>query len=112
MLLVYSWVPGPGGPQSIVRCSTDFIAGQWYHVAASYWSPDNFDLYINNVARSITIENNMADDISMDTNQNLNIGRAPYDAMYFSGVMDDIRIYDRALTIPEIQSLYRANGSP
>jgi len=28
------------------------------------------------------------------------------------GDLDDIRIYDRALTAPEIQSLYRANGPP
>jgi glycine betaine/choline ABC-type transport system substrate-binding protein len=37
---------------------------------------------------------------------NLNIGRVPAGSQEFEGLIDEVRIYDRALTDAEVQALY------
>ncbi len=32
--------------------------------------------------------------------------------MYFSGIIDDVRIYNRALSAAEVAALYRLNSGP
>ena len=38
---------------------------------------------------------------------NLRIGHVPVHGEYYSGIIDDVRIYDRALSATEVQSLYQ-----
>ena len=76
--------------------------GQWYHTALTR-NGDVYTLYINglNVAtrtNSSTIPNPQAE---------FTIGKA--EAFFFNGSIDDIRLYNRALTATEVQALSTAS---
>jgi glucose/arabinose dehydrogenase len=43
---------------------------------------------------------------------NLNIGRNPDSSQQFKGLIDEVRVYDRALTAAEVQELYAQMGPP
>ena len=72
---------------------TDWLAGVWYHVAVTFSKP-NVVLYINGVEDD-------ADTLAYDPTvcvNNLRLGRPGY----FNGAIDEVRIYDRALSSDEI----------
>ena len=81
-------------------------AGQWYHVASSY-DLQQRKIYVNGV---LAASDSYALGVAVGTFP-LEIGRKPsygYDA--FKGVIDDVCIYNRALSATEIQALYNVGG--
>ena len=107
-----------GNPGSIrVECQggricgwTDVRDGEWHHVAAvlkSTGAPTVLDigLYVDGVQEAIS------DSLSVDVNtvggtRNVRIGDA-HQNRPFPGVIDDARIYDRALTQEELERVMR-----
>ena len=96
-----------------VGSSAPLGAEGWHHVALA-WSTDGIaKLYVNNV-----VTNGMSVPVPIFGNVPLAIGRAGhihygnpnYD--FFSGVIDDVYIYDRALSPTEVQTLYSAVPEP
>jgi hypothetical protein len=84
--------------------SSQSTTGQWQHILAS-WDGSEIKLYQNGVEMDVA-------EFSMTLNdcyQPLSIGhRAFYDDLHFNGSIDDIGIWDRALTSEEVQALYNA----
>jgi len=78
---------------------------QWYHFAAVLNKTANvLTLYINGnqVAQDTTFGNNSA-----GTTQQIELGRRGYtNTLYLSGSIDEVRIYNRALSAGEITRLY------
>ncbi len=85
--------------------ATAMQTNTWYHVAGVYnAAARTIDVYLNgqldNGPRIGTITSSQ-----INSSQNVNVGRRPGAAGFeFSGRVDDVRIYDRALTQAEIQS--------
>ncbi len=48
---------------------------------------------------------------NLDTTQNYNIGRAPSGTDFMDGEIHDLRIYDRALSQADIETLYHQRGA-
>ena len=63
---------------------------------------DDIDLYINGVNRGGESNNS-------SVNQPINIGRRFGTTYEFNGVVDEVRIYNRAITQTEITTLYEEN---
>ncbi len=82
---------------------TRVVAGQWYHVAATY-DGSAIRLYVNGV-----MEGEVPYAYPLyHSSQPLVIGRSGeeiHDAA-FNGLIDDVRIYNRALSCVEIEALY------
>ena len=81
----------------------------WYHIVYSY-NGDSTHLYVNNVLKFTTKETFSA----FANSSPLFLGKHSSDATYpywFNGVLDDIRIYNRALGADEVDSLYMLNTS-
>ena len=85
--------------------------GAWYHfVAAS--DPNGTRIYINGVEEA-TNSNYVANTIVQNKDLSIGVcvgpyGTAPYvdaNVGYFNGIIDDVRIYNRALSDAEIQTL-------
>ncbi|MCF6148045.1 MAG: S8 family serine peptidase [Candidatus Kuenenia sp.] len=79
------------------------VPDTWYHVAITFDTTNGMSLYLNgnmvstNGDVSITNENNAA----------TKIGATGFTPMhFFSGVIDEVRIYNRALSSQEMQNLY------
>jgi len=94
---------GTSGTITHVPSNLQFSANIWYHVVGVY-NGSRMTLYINgeednSVAKSGNI---------FVSDSEWNIGAFNYagDA-YFDGTIDDIRVYDRALSAQEIAQLYR-----
>ena len=88
---------------SAQRYSTTVLAlNIWYHVAAVYdASASTLDIYVNGVLNSGTLLGAIPTS-QVNQNVNVNIGRRT-GGFYFNGVIDEVRIYDRALSQAEIQ---------
>ncbi|MBT4359813.1 MAG: T9SS type A sorting domain-containing protein [Candidatus Marinimicrobia bacterium] len=87
------------------------LIGEWHHILAIH---DNTEikLYINNyLVQSQTVSSSDVVTSYLDSPQNLAIGRHTYGSSdgYFNGLLDDVHIYDRAITPLEIDSLYHVD---
>ena len=91
----YTYVVSPEGTWS---------PGNWYFVAGTY-DGDSLKLYVNGVRLASLFKAGAINRFGQD----IHIGKIKNYANAFTpGVMDDIRIYNRALTSEEIISLYNA----
>lgn len=77
--------------------------GAWHHVAL-VWDNDNGKLSIY-IDFALEDEDTNAAMIGADcrTGRAFNLGRANTDAQYYDGILDEIQVWDRALTLSEIQ---------
>jgi hypothetical protein len=86
-------------------CSeVDFSAGTWYHVTITTEGTD-FKIYINGDLKNTTPFND-----SLENNAN-NVGIGTYVAQpstyAYTGIIDEVRIYNRALSAGEVERLYK-----
>ncbi len=84
---------------STTVCSPD----TWYHVAGTYdkdAGSNNLKLYINGI-----LEDEETQTLSLKPMTSREIGRDS-NHLYFNGTIDEVRIYDRALTAEEIKNHY------
>jgi hypothetical protein len=82
---------------------TKTAVNTWYHVVGLY-DGSNFEIYINS-----NLDNHTSfSGTIMTTNIDLMIGQVlPNNSTYnFKGIIDDVRIYDYALSVEEIEALY------
>ena len=75
----------------------------WYHIAGVYNAkPHTLDIYVNGVLNNGVLKGVIPASQS-NANVNVNIGRRT-GGYYFKGIIDEVRLYNRALTQLEIQS--------
>lgn len=81
----------------------------WYHVVGVYSQGDYIRTYVDgNVDREM-----FTADLLGTSTGTFKLGREPFSDSYFwLGLMDDVRVYDRALRQEEIQAIMRAEESP
>lgn len=93
--------------------TTNVITGTWYHVIARRDLPNNtLKLYINGAEQS---SNSTTGKTLVNPNANnlvLGGGSANCSSSYLQGNLDDVRVYNRALTTTEITQLYQLNLHP
>jgi hypothetical protein len=86
----------------------------WYHICGVFVSgPGTVQLYVNGSPVGTPGNNPLASEFSLTA---ISLGRYPvtggYGYMPFSGSVDDLRIFDRALTSAQVQSIYNQQGVP
>lgn len=75
----------------------------WYHVASVYnAAARTLDIYVNGVLNNGVLVGTVPSS-QVNPSVNVNIGRRS-DGLYFNGVIDEVRIYNRTLTAAEIQA--------
>ena len=95
---------GDSPPATLVSAPFTPMLNQWYHFAVTRQG-SLFRLYTNGVVFA-TQTNNTAVTVP---NATLRLGQFGGD--WFLGQMDEVSIYNRALTTPEIQSIYAAGST-
>jgi len=88
--------------------SYTFIADNWYHIVCVYnTSTSTIKTYINGTE----IDTDSTTGSATAITSNLTIGRREgYNDLYFDGTLDDIAIFDRALSDSEILELYQGGA--
>ena len=79
---------------------TTVTDNQWHHVAASYDRDGNLALYIDGHSDAIPVPITISDSIS--NSSNLVIGGRDTDTTYFTGIIDEVAIFNKALSLPEL----------
>jgi Concanavalin A-like lectin/glucanases superfamily/Calx-beta domain/Right handed beta helix region len=91
-----------GNGTNMLTTNTVFSINQWYHIALTYESGTRV-IYINGVVDN---SNTHSGTLNIDGSPTL-LG-AHESGEHFSGYLDDVRVYNRALSSTEIQALYTA----
>jgi hypothetical protein len=81
------------------------VAGQWYHIALTRSGPA-WTFYVNGAA----IGTDPSSAVVPSMSQPLTIGNAEGN-FYFNGLLDEVSIYNRALSSNEIAAIYSAGSA-
>jgi hypothetical protein len=76
----------------------------WHMVAVVYSSMGSF-IYVDGIVNGSSANNS---NFVSQSNAQIEIGCAKYCNRFSGGLIDDVRIYNRALSATEIQALYNA----
>jgi hypothetical protein len=90
-----------GSTATLVADSGSITAGTWTHGVAVY-NGGTMKLYLNGTEVGAMTKSGLLD---VDDSVDIYIGNNPVDNKPFDGSVDEVRIYDRALTETEIQML-------
>ena len=93
---------GPGAPNVAVS-NTVAEANEWYHIVGTYQANDNIKIYVNGV-----LEKTTSTSVTRGTNPNkFCIGQSvTWSGRFFNGTIDEVKIYNRALSAEEIKAEY------
>ncbi len=130
--VIFGWAPVVAGAKWIVRLNNDgelrcevhngyhygttiLTDDQWHHIAVVLeddGSPDVAEtkLYVDGILETSNAD--IADEpINTAEDMDVTIGQNPHASnRWFDGLLDDARIYDRALTVNEIQTVMAGGG--
>jgi PKD repeat protein len=85
--------------------ATAMVVNTWYHVAGVYDATNRtMNVYLNGQLNNGVLVGTIPA-VQPDSNQNVHIGQRPGvpGSFNFEGMLDDVRIYNRALSAPDIQ---------
>lgn len=95
----YGNLDGGGGPSA---SASNQPSGMWMHVAATFAANDTIALYING---SQVASSSVSSAILDDSQATVRIGCRADTSLFFVGLIDEVRIYGRALPASEIATL-------
>jgi len=89
--------------------SSVFTNSIWIHVAVVYdanqlTDPEKVKIYVNGINQQLDFSNPVANSLDA-TNSNVRIASSSDDDRFFSGQIDDVRIYNYALTPTQIKTI-------
>lgn len=99
-----------------IRCSTTQTVadGNWHHVAFTYSgssAASGVDIYIDGENQTLNCDLDTLSATIINASANINIGAYSYDATYFNGTIDEVRIYNTALSDSTIRTAYLAGST-
>jgi len=97
----FKFYVGPGAP-SVAVSNTVVETNEWYHIAGTYQANEFIKIYVNGV-----LEKTTSIGITRNTNPNkLQIGQSLWPGRFFNGTIDEVKIFNRALSAEEIGAEY------
>ncbi|HEY5140849.1 MAG TPA: DUF2341 domain-containing protein, partial [Methylococcales bacterium] len=97
------------GLETNVIWPTPLTIGSWYHIVATYDpATDLKNLYVNNVPKSPAVSKT-DDAMSDNSTRHLKIAVGSTDPHYSPNTIDNVHVYNRALSTDEISDLYNIN---
>lgn len=80
----------------------DYADNKWHHVVGTYDNQTLVKLYVDN---SLRATGDIGGSVIINSTDNYFIGNEPGRQYYYSGLLDEIAIYNRALNLEEINQL-------
>ncbi len=94
--------------------SAALTTGKWYHLVMTYsgsGTAAGVKFYVDGVLESNTVGNDSLAGNTILNNKHVFIGERPSPEWPVNAIIDDVRIYNRALSVEEISTLYTAKSS-
>ena len=106
--VLLGWGDVASGP-AVATDTTRINDGQWHHVVAVLTMGQGISFYVDGNYSSTTAINITA---GGDNWSYLTVGVNPYTpaATYFTGNIDEVRVYNRALSAAEVSTVYQISG--
>lgn len=111
-ILFLSYGTHSGQAQPVQWSHPDWPDGNWVHIVTTYdKATDIGSIYFNGVYKTSGSLNGEPNNYT--TNINLTLGATPVDTStrYLVGLLDDVRIYNRVLSLDEVGELYATEDS-
>ena len=83
----------------------------WNHIAAAYDSTKGIQLYLNGVADGASVTTGYQDSTVGILRIAADVYSSPPVTDFMDGKLDDIRVYQRTLSLAEIQTIYACQGN-
>ena len=101
------WIYEDSSNHQYTHTNDDIIDGNW-HMVTFIRTGDIHKIYVNGAEKSTTNAKKVGTGpYNINNNYPVNFGHLnELDGWYYEGLIDDVRIYNRALTEAEIQALY------
>jgi sialidase-1 len=101
----YFFIHASGQSPASIDSNNVITWGVWYHLAMTRDSAGNFKAYVNGVQQGVTqyYPYNLS-----GVNRKFWVGR--YSNSFFNGLIDEVRVYSRALSQAEISDIYSRNA--
>lgn len=96
------FVLGREGAGAFTASTTLLAANQWYHLVGTY-DGANINLYVNGKLESTT----PVGAVAIDSLSPIRMGRLNSDIEPFNGKLDEVRVYNRALSEREVNALFQ-----
>jgi hypothetical protein len=96
-----------GQQYTFYTSETSITAEQWYHVAVSFTKGGLVEFYVDGVPAG---SSEQLTNFGILNDEPVRIGGRKDGYSFFNGILDDVHLYDRALSAVQIQKLY--NGNP
>lgn len=98
----------PAAVSPTATSTTATSLNTWYHVVGS-WDGTTRKIYVNGVLEG---SNATAQGNHDDVGGSMTIGRpGDFDGLYFNGAIDDVRVYNYALSPTQVRMLYNENSA-
>jgi hypothetical protein len=95
-----------------VRSSTVVNDGAWHHVAGVWYGSDVAALYVDGVDVTVNdCSSGCLPSIDVISSGHLNIGQLVQEGFNFSGLVDEVQIFNRALSASEIHAIFAAGSA-
>jgi hypothetical protein len=100
------FLTGNGATYSIANSTTNVTSGSWFHVVCTYDNVNN-RVYVNGALEGT---NALAGPYvyTGGTNETFKFGRRGGGSIYYSGYLDEVGVWNRALNLAEVTYLYKA----
>lgn len=93
-----------------LTADSTFPTGSWVHVVGT-WNNSEIKMYLNGVRQSVGTTRAVTGTAVKDTAYNLVFGAASDLGNYMKGLLDDVRIYNYALTSTQIKTVMNENSA-
>jgi len=94
------------GEDNIVTSGRTVRDGHWHHLAGVYTDEGTTELYLDGVSQG---SNSASGVYNAYTSPYLTVGIESMQSRYLAGAVDDIRVYDKALSVAEIEEVMWGN---
>ena len=111
----YEGFSAPWNRQSIISSAPLSVYDAWQHLVVVFQSHDDMHLFLDGVEQEVTSPSGTGESMAYSSSGHGAIGMDyTGSARYYNGCVDDVRVYDRALSDEEIEALTNlaADGDP
>ena len=94
--------------------NNSYVLNTWQYVVVTWDGSEiatNVHIYVNGVETSYQTTTNGVDTKNSDASQNVYIGTTGSHTLTFNGLIDEVRVYNRALSTDEIKRLYKIGAT-
>ena len=86
--------------------SGNILNNSWHHVVEIRAGTANNKIYVDNSSKALIVNTENLTDAADSLNTRIGVQKITVDDRFFNGSLDDMRIYDRVLTVDEIDQLF------